>query len=393
MVVRGRRRTTVSPVLGLLAHLPRRCAHLPRAARRLVDPAPAVRDRHRARRDHQRDLVDPDPAVRPRGSPLARGNGCEQGLERRHLHLHLRRGPRRGREHDHARHRAAARRRRRGLRPRRPRHRGDPPGGRAVGGQLSRATRPGVDEEIGEPALRVRAVVGPDRPRPRRRLRGPVRLPPTDAAVLRRRRPRDPPDTAVLPHVQGQLGGAGRSRSAGAVLPDRPARPRPTRRRDLRRDERLVPPLGARRAGRHGAPRALRGHLHGHEGRRRRLPRRLPAAAPRGGLDAEQHGRARLTAVPLGARQPRPRGHAAVQTHAPPSDATARPVGRLDLLRHERAQPARGAVRADRFAGAGARGDHARPVRHGVAGAVHRVLPPASMAASLRRSGLENASA
>ena len=161
------------------------------------------------------------------------------------------------------------------------------------------ATRPGVDEEIGEPALRVRAVVGPDRPRPRRRLRGPLRLPPTDASVLRRRRPRDPPDTAVLPHVQGQLGGAGRSRSAGAVLPDRPARPRPPRRRDLRRDERLVPPLGARRAGRHGAPRALRGHLHGHEGRRRRLPRRLPAAAPRGGLDAEQHGRARLTAVPL----------------------------------------------------------------------------------------------
>ena len=68
------------------------------------------------------------------------GNGCEQALERRHLHLHLRRGPRRGREHDHARHRAAARRRRRGLRPRRPWHRGDPPGGRTVGGQLSRAT-------------------------------------------------------------------------------------------------------------------------------------------------------------------------------------------------------------------------------------------------------------
>ena len=37
--------------------------------------------------------------------------------------------------------------------------------------------------------------------------------------------------------------------------------------------------VGTRRAGRHGAARALRGHLHRDEGPRRRLPRRLPAAA------------------------------------------------------------------------------------------------------------------
>ena len=63
------------------------------------------------------------------------------------------------------------------------------------------ARPPRTDEEIRKPALRVRAVGGRHRPRPRRRLRGPARLPPTDAPVLRRRRARHPPDTAVLPYV------------------------------------------------------------------------------------------------------------------------------------------------------------------------------------------------
>ena len=250
VVLRGRRRTTVSAVLGLLAHLPRRCADLPRAARRLADPAPPVRDRHRARRDHQRDLVDADPAVRSRGAPLARAPHRS----------------RTGRGASTSSSAPAART------PPSSRTRSCTPpgcgttgavevyvlddrgvdeircGGRSCGGPTISPARPGVDEEVGQPALRVRAVVGRDRPRARRRLRGPARLPRTDAAVLRRRRARHPADTAVLPHVERQLGRAGRRRPAGAVLPHRPARPRPSRRRDLRRDERPVPPLGARRA-------------------------------------------------------------------------------------------------------------------------------------------------
>ena len=50
----------------------------------------------------------------------------------------------------------------------------------------------------------------------------------------------------------------------------------------------VVPARGARRTRRDGAARALRGHLHRHEGGRRRLPRRLPPAAAGSGIHAGQ---------------------------------------------------------------------------------------------------------